>query len=149
MADRQSSAKRTVFSASAVLEAVGADLALIKSQDGLTWHDVAAVLGVSDDMPPKYAEASASMSLVTFARGSREWNGRFTGSLDRLCADSRPVSTNPRECESKVLQAALSLSIALADGDLSDDEIRTNRATLENAKDAIGELLDRLQPRAA
>jgi len=136
--------KRPVFSASSVLDALGGELAAIKSADRLTWDDIAAVLGKSADQAAKYAEGSAEMGIVAFGRAKREWNGRFTGAFDRLCSDSRPAAVNPRECESKVLQAALALSVALADGELSDEEIRANRASLENARDAIEGLLGRL-----
>lgn len=141
--------KRTVFSASHVLEAVAAELSLIKAQDRLTFADLGAILGKSEDMAAKYCDASAAMDVITFARAKREWNGRFTGALDRLCHDSRPCSQSDRESESSVLKAALALSVALADGDLTDDEIRRDRATLEAARDAIEGLLGRLKPRAA
>lgn len=133
---------RPVFSASTVLEAVGDELALIKSQDKLTWVDVGAILGVSDDMAAKYADGSAAMNIVAFARGKREWNGRFTGKLDQLCVDTRPCSDADRTRQSKVLKAALALSMALEDdGEITPDEVRASRATLEAARDAIDAVL--------
>ena len=138
---------RPVFSETTVLEAVGDELLAIKQSDGLSWNDMAAVLGVSDVQAAKYVDGSAKMSIVTYARAKREWNGRFTGALDRLCAESRPASHNHRECESKVLQAALALSVALADGELTQAEIRQNRSTIEAAKDALEGLLSQLAPR--
>lgn len=150
MTVRQSSGNRPVFSASAVLDAVASELSLIKSQDRLTYADLARVLGKSDDQAAKYCEGTAEMGIVAFASAKREWNGRFTGALDRLCHDSRPVAQHDRTRESKVLKAALSLSIALSDDDeITADEVRANRATIEAARDALEELLGKLAPREA
>lgn len=141
---------RPVFSASTVLEAVGSELALIKSQDKLTWADIAAVLGVSDDMAAKYADSTAAMNVVTFARAKREWNGRFTGSLDRLCHDSRPKADSDQARQCKVLRAALALAEALSnDDEITADEVRRDRAALEGARDAINDVLGKLTPRSA
>lgn len=141
--------ERPVFSASAVLAAIGSELALIKSQDRLTWGDLAAVLGVSDDQAAKYADGTTAMNVVTFARAKREWNGRFTGALDRLCHDSRPAKDSDRTRHCKVLKAALALAEALANDDEIDvDEVRANRPELEAARDAINDVLGKLTPRA-
>ena len=141
---------RPVFSASTTLEAVGSELALIKSQDRLTWSDVGAVLGVSEDMAAKYADGTAAMNVVTFARGKREWNGRFTGALDRLCHDSRPKADSDQLSHCKVLRAALALAEALGDDNqITPDEVRRDRAALEAARDAINDVLGKLTPRAA
>lgn len=140
---------RTIFSASAVLDAIARDLSQIKHEDRLTFADIGAVLGKSEDQAAKYCDGSAAMDAVTFARGKREWNGRFTGSLDRLCEQTRVGGGDDRERECSVLKAALALSVALADGKLTDDEIRKNRGTLEAAKQAIEEVLARLVVRAA
>jgi hypothetical protein len=137
---------RPVFSENTVLSAIASELLTIKTQDRLTWDDMAAVLGVSDVQAAKYVDGSAKMSVIAFARAKREWNGRFTGALDRLCHESRPSSDDAdRARESKVLKAALALSIALSDDDLiSPEEVRQNRATIEAARDALEELLGKL-----
>lgn len=145
---RTSTANRPVFSASSALEAAGRALNEIKSQDRLTWADVGAILGKSDDMAAKYADGSATMDFITFYRGKREWNGRFTGYIDRLCVDSRPGTIDDRHGQCTILEAALALSVALTDGDISAEEVRANRATLENAKDAIEAQLAKLRPAA-
>jgi hypothetical protein len=141
---------RPVFSENTVLEAVGSELLAIKTTDKLSWDDVAAVLGVSDVQAAKYVDGSAKMSIVTYARAKREWNGRFTGALDRLCAESRPsADEHDRARQSKVLKAALALSIALEDDDHIDaEEVRQNRATIETAIDALQGLLGKLRVRA-
>lgn len=141
---------RPVFSEDAVLTAIADELNLIKSTDRLTWDDVAAVLGCSDVQAAKYADAGSrtKMNVVTFGRAKREWNGRFTGAFDRLCVESRPTSDSDRTCGSKVLAAALAMSVALeGDGEMVSTQVRANRATLEQARDAIDAQLAKLSPR--
>jgi hypothetical protein len=140
---------RPVFSASAVLDAVATELSLIKSQDRLTFSDLGAVLGKSEDQAAKYCDASASMDVVTFARAKREWNGRFTGALDRLCHDSRPTAGSDRGRHCKLLKAALAVAEALEDDDDVDaSEVRANRVAIEDARDALNDLLAKLAPTA-
>ncbi|UIJ43772.1 hypothetical protein LZK98_11785 [Sphingomonas cannabina] len=140
--------ERPVFSASAVVNEVAEALSAIRREDGLTFADMAAIMGKSEDQAAKYCAGSATMDLVTFARSFREWNGRFAGGLLRLCQQSRPVAPTDRAKGSAVLKAALALSVALEDDDAIDsDEVRQNRGTLENARDAIDALLGKLQPR--
>jgi hypothetical protein len=141
--NRQSTAKRPVFSASSMLEAAGRALLEIKTEDGLTWADVGRVLGVSEDQAAKYAAGHATMNLVTYGHGKHYWNGRFTGYFDRLCEETRPGKAD-REVESQVLQAALALSLALADGEIDAEEIRQNRRSIEAARDALDGLLGKL-----
>jgi len=140
--------EKPVFSASKVLDTVAEALSDIRTTDGLTFADMAATLGKSEDQAAKYCAGSAEMGVIAYARAKREWNGRFTGGLDRLCHDSRPVADADRVHGSNVLKAALALSIALEDDNQIDAfEIRANRSTLEQARDALDELLRR--PRAA
>ncbi|WP_294138283.1 hypothetical protein [Sphingomonas sp.] len=152
MPQRNSSEReRAVFSASSVLDAVGTALTAIRIEDGLTFTDMAAVFGKSEDMAGKYCAGSAAMDVVTYARARREWNGRFDGALDRLCHDTRPVADADRNRHSKILRAALALSVALEDDDeITPAEVRANRGTIEQARDALDELLRKLPaPRAA
>lgn len=146
MKARQSTASRPVFSASAVLDAVAAELSAIKHEDGLTDADLGRVLGKSEDQAAKYRTGLAEMGIVAYAAAKREWNGRFTGALDRLCVDSRPVASDDRRGQITLLEAALALSVALADGKVTPEEVRANRATLEAARDAIDEQLSKLAP---
>lgn len=142
---RQSTPSRPVFSASAVLEAIASELSTIKHEDSLTDADIGRVLGKSEDQAAKYRTGLAEMGVVAFAAAKREWNGRFTGALDRLCVDSRPGKGNDRAGQCKVLEAALAMSVALADDDaIVREEVRKNRATLEAARDAIDEQLRKL-----
>lgn len=133
------------FSASAVLDALGDALTAIRREDRLTFADIAAELAKSEDQAAKYCAGSQAMDVVTFARAKRRWNGRFTGGLDRLCEAGRERGDADRTRQSKVLKAALALSIALEDdGEISPEEVRQNRATIENARDALDELLRKL-----
>lgn len=145
MSNRQSTVKRPVFSASAVLDAVASELSTIKAEDGLTDADLARVLGKSDDQAAKYRTGLAEMGIVAFAAAKREWNGRFTGALDRLCHDSRPSTEADRTRGSKVLKAALALSVALEEDDeITPEDVRQNRAAIEEAIEALQELLSKL-----
>jgi DNA-binding IclR family transcriptional regulator len=136
--------KRAVFSASTVLAAIGSELSAIKHADGLTWGDLGRVLGKSEDQAAKYADGTAEMGVVAFAAAKREWNGRFTGALDRLCVESRPGKACDRKSTNRILAAAMALSVALEDGEVDPEEVRANRATLEAARDAIDEQLRKL-----
>lgn len=137
---------RSVYSDSNALEAIGRAIHEIRHHDGLTWTDVGKVLGVSDDQAAKYANGMAAMSLVTYGRGKREWNGRFCGYFDRLCVDSRPGKINDHGSLTAVLNAAACLAKALEDGDIKPNEVRDHRSELEAAYDAIGAQLGKLKP---
>lgn len=141
---RQSTATRPVFSASAVLDAIASELSIIKHEDGLTDADIGRVLGKSEDQAAKYRTGLAEMGVVAFAAGKREWNGRFTGALDRLCVNSRPGTVCDRSSLTFVLDAAARLSKALEDGVITKEEVRENRAQLEAARDAIDAQLRKL-----
>lgn len=139
------SGNATVFSASAVVNEIASALTAIRIADHLTFADMGAIIGKSEDQAAKYCAGSAVMDAVTFARAKREWSGRFAGGLDRLCHDSRPSKDLDRARGSKVLKAALALSVALEDDDeITPDEVRANRMTIEAARDALDELLRKI-----
>lgn len=141
---RQSTAKRPVFSASSVLEAIASELSAIKSTDGLTDADIGRVLGKSEDQAAKYRTGLAEIGIVAYAAAKREWNGRFTGALDRLCVESRPGTICDRTALTAVLEAAHCLSKHLEDGVIEPEEVRQNRKELEAARDAINAQLSKL-----
>jgi hypothetical protein len=149
MADPTIHGPRRVFSASAVLDAIAADLSQIKTEDGLTDEDLGRVLGKSDDQAAKYRTGLAEMGLVAFAAGMREWNGRFTGSLFRLCEETRPGIVCDHSGQTSILAAALALSKALEDGEITPREVRECRSVLEDAKAAIDAQLAKLTMRNA
>ena len=149
MTDTAFHGDKPVFSASKVLDSLASALSTIKHEDRLTYSDLGAILGKSEDQAAKYCDGSATMDAITLARGKREWNGRFTGLYDRLCVESRPVAVHDREHESCVLRAALALSIALSDdNEITPREVAQNRTSLENARDAIDHLLRKATPRS-
>jgi hypothetical protein len=140
---------RRVISASSILEAIASDLLQIKMEDRLTFADIGRVVGKSEDQAAKYCDGTAEMGITAFGFAKAQWNGRFTGSFDTLIQSARGDFTSDREKESHILKAALALSVALTDDDLTDAEIRDNRATLEAAKDSIDALMRRIAPRSA
>lgn len=145
MADPQIHGNRMPFSALSALQAIGSALTRIKSEDGLTWADMGVVVGKSDDQAARYADGSSTMDVIAFARAKREWNGRFTGPFDRLCADSRPVRLDDNIIHSQVIRASLSIAEAKENGgQIFDWEIRCARPVLEQARDAIEDLLRRI-----
>lgn len=139
---------RPTYSASNAIEALARALSEIKAADKLTYADLGAVLGKSEDQAAKYCDGSATMDAVTYGRGKREWNGRFTGYFDRLCVNSRPGICD-QSGQTNILSAALALSVALEDGEITAEEVRANRSTLENARDAIEAQLGKLRVEAA
>lgn len=146
--NRQSTASRRVFSASAVLDAIASELTTIKHEDGLTDADIGRVLGKSEDQAAKYRAGLAEMGVVAFAAGKREWNGRFTGALDRLCEDSRPGKVCDHSTLTALLDLGARLAKALEDGSIEPEEVRQNRAQLENVRDMIDAQLSKLRPAA-
>lgn len=141
----QSLGKRPVYSDSNALEAIGRAIHEIKAQDGLTWADIGAVLGVGEDQAAKYANGMATMPVTAWGRGKKEWNGRLTRYFDQLCVDSRPGAISDQVSLCHVLDAAAKLSHALADGEITATEIRQHRKELEAAHDALGAQLGKLK----
>lgn len=148
MAHRISSAKPRTITASAIREAIGRDLATIKHEDGLTWADLAHILGKSEDQVARYCEGTAEMGIAAFYFAKREWNGRFTGTADQLV--SRDKGSTPDRCKITALTRAVhECSLALEDDDEIDAaEVRVMRKTLESARDVVAELLSKVQLRS-
>lgn len=134
--------------ASLIGAALGDALSRIRQEDRMTWGALGEVLGKSEDQVAKYADGTATMDVVTFYRGKAAWNGRFTGAADKLVEAARGEADG-HHTQSCILKAALELSVALADGELSVAEIRAAAGTLQNARDAVDALLARLTPKAA
>jgi hypothetical protein len=147
MSARTSSASRRRLSASQIRQAIADDLMQIKTDDGLTFDDIGRVLGKSPDMAARYCDGTASMCAETYTFGREAWNGRFTGRLDALIAGC-PDQTDDRKKHSSILRASLAISLMLEDQSIDEGEIRDNRKTLEEARDAIEKLLSRVAPRS-
>src|SRR4051812_17229302 len=122
------------LTASDIRETVGDALASIRIEDKLTWIDLGEILGKSDDQAAKYADGSAEMGIVCYTKARIAWGSRFTGAIDKIVERVSP-NVDAKQAQSCILKAALALSVALEDGELTDDEIRANRSTLERAKD--------------
>jgi hypothetical protein len=148
MSARVSTALRRRLSASTIRRAIADDLMQIKAEDGLTFEDIGRVLGKSADQAARYCDGTASMCAETYAFGREAWNGRFTGRLDALLS-GKPDDTCDRRKHSTILRAGLAVSVMLEDESIDDEEIRENRKTLEDARDAIDRLLSRVKPRSA
>lgn len=133
MPARKSSAIPATVPASAIRAALGDALGRIRSEEGMTWVELAEQIGKGDDQTTRYVDGSAEMGVTTFYRAKQLWNGRFTGCADKLVEDARD-ETSGHETQTCVLKLALALSEALADGDLSVEEVRGNRSTLEAAR---------------
>lgn len=143
MADPTIHGIRRPVSASDMLNALGDSLSLIRQQDRLTWADVGAVMGKSDDQAAKYADGSATMDVVAFWRAREVWGSRFTGLFDRLGQSA--TSTDDRHDQTVVLAAALVIARALeGDNTITPDEIRAHRKELEAAHDALGAQLRKI-----
>lgn len=138
---------RRTISASSILEAVGDRLLNIKMEDRLRWSDLGEILGVGEDQAAKYADGSAAMNLIAYAKGWAHWRSRFTGDIETLVEGSteKPCAT---QTQSRILKACLAIEEAKVDGDLTVEDIRSNRTTLEHARDAIDAQLARLGPKA-
>lgn len=140
---------RPTFSASLVLSNLGNSLSLIRTEDKLTWADIGAVLGKSEDQAAKYADGTAEMGVVAYARGKREWNGRFTGSLMRLCYEGEKPQCNDRLTAVKVAQVGMLFNEALASSDAVPTAlIHTNRSIIEGLRDSLDALLRRSEVQA-
>jgi len=142
--------KRRALSASSILEAIGTDLSQIRLEDGLTFKDLGRYLGKSEDQAAKYCDGTAEMPVTAYAFAKAQWNGRFTGTLDRLILDSRGHVTSDRSKATVITKALLEISAALEDDEeASPREVRAMRKCLEEAKDAIDGFLEKMKVRAA
>jgi uncharacterized membrane protein len=147
MTNRISAPKRRRLSASVIRQAIADDLMQIKSDDRLTFEDIGRVLGKSADQAARYCDGTAAMCAETYVFAREAWNGRFTGRLDALLATT-PDTTPDRVKGSSICRAALAVSVMLEDDEITDDEIRDARKTLEEGRDAFDALLRRIQPKA-
>lgn len=94
MTSRTSTAKCRVVSSNDIKEALGNALLKIKSDDNLTWEDMGAALGKSDDQAASYAAGHADMPVTAFFRGKAKFGRRFTHAADALYGmddDAAPV----------------------------------------------------------
>ena len=149
MSNPQIVGKRRALSASAIRDAIAADLSQIKHEDRLTFADIGRVLGKSEDQAAKYCDGTAVMDAIAYNLARDQWNGRFTGSVDAMMGHKRAGESD--RCKTTTITKALfELSTALEDDDeVSPAEVRARRKSLEGAKEAIEGFLKKLEVRAA
>jgi hypothetical protein len=140
---------RQPFSASLVVQAIATSLSAIRTEDKLTFSDIGAELGKSEDQAAKYCDGTAVMDAVTLVRGMRAWDGRFGNSI--LALINRHLSPNDMtgmlNAHSLIdlTKLLMELQIAFAVGDLSISEIKALRPFIE----AAGALIDSLRAEIA
>lgn len=143
--------RRGFVTASSLLDAAGAALKAIKEEDKLTWVDVGAAIGISDDQAAKYADGMATMNFITFFRACVCWNGRFANSvfgLGDLHLSESAMPDNASDIHAGIIalmELMLGLQKAMLDGKLQDEEIEE----LDQLIEAAGEMLDGLRNRLA
>lgn len=143
--NRTSTVKRPAYSASNALECVSRALHEIKHDDRLTWADIGAVLGKSDDMAAKYADGTATMDFITYGRARKEWGKRFTGYFDRLCGDVSVGDCSDRRDMNSVVRVLHAMADSLEDDDRIDvNEVRQNMAAFSSAFDALGRQMQKV-----
>jgi hypothetical protein len=132
-----------------LIEAAGASLQAIKHDDGLTDADLGEELGKSEDQGSAYRKATSEMSMTTFLRACRRWNGRFANPVFALIGlklvPLESMIVCARQGLTVILTAATSLTRHLEDGVLSDAELLESRAEIE----AAGAVFDGLRQRLA
>ena len=132
------------FSAHQVLKRIASDLTRIRIDDDLTFADIGAILGKSEDQASKYCNGLAAMDVVSYARGKKNWGVRFTTSLDALCDEQcRRHAVSDHDRQTEILHAALAISTALSSGEAIDRAVSRNRGVLTAAREAIDELLSK------
>lgn len=144
--NRISTPLRRTFSASNAVAALSEALADIKRDDKLTFADLGAVLGKSEDQAAKYTDGSATMDVVTFGRGRREWGARFTGGFDLLCEAGRRGVGGDRGALTAILELVTQLNRALEDHEISGGDAAAMQTLLLEARAAIDGLLAKIAP---
>lgn len=141
---------RGVVPASRIVEAVAETLTVIKAEDKLTWGDIGAAIGKSEDQAAKYADGSAVMDMPTFLRACNTWNGRFSNPVLALfnlhIAESAAVTNGSvPHLLLGMTQLSASLQQAMLDQKITDEEVIDMHSYIEVA----GALVDYLRKRHA
>lgn len=127
--------RRTTFSASKVVNAIGAALTAIKQSDDLGWKDIGRVLGKSEDRAAAYAAGGGKMDATTFLLGCREWNGRFANdALAMIGMKLVPLEIEAggdRRFSTILAELMAAWSKALEDGEVTETELADMQALLD------------------
>lgn len=137
------------FSASEMLEKVGERIGDIRKARKMTWGDVGAAFGKSDDVAANYAAGLSDMPLSSFVRGVAAFGPQlgdvaiaFAGF--RLCSLEAPAIPD-RALPRPLTELTLKLMRATEDGtDISDDELRDAGQEILDAGHIIDALRERL-----
>jgi hypothetical protein len=129
---------RKVFSASAMLTAVGKYIHNIKNDANLGWADLGVVFGKGDDAATKYANANSEMSLSTFVLGVSGLGSGF-GDIAMAYAGYRLTPLNPSDELPPIRRAVEMLTTHTAGR--SPDKMGLSDAALLDEADAIDDLL--------
>lgn len=138
---------RTV-SGSKLIEVAGESLQSIKDGDDLTWIELGEELGRSDDMAKAYRAATSEMSMTTFLRACRRWNGRFANPVFAMIGLKLVALDSMTICAKRgltvIMRACTVLSRCLEDDVLTDAELLESRAEIEEAAAVFDGLRARL-----
>lgn len=135
------------FSVTSALEAIADTLSAIKRRDQLTDGAIGDALNRSPDRVRDYRLAASDMGASTFLLAIRRWGEDFSPvlalagyRLTRL----RDASTCDHRKAAKISKALSELLNGLADGELTDDEVRAASQQIHAAGRAIDELRERV-----
>ena len=124
-------------SGSKLIETVGKSLKTIKAADGLTYAELGEELGKSGDMAEAYRHGTSEMSMTTFLRGCRQWNGRFANAAFAMIGLKLVPLDGAEVCDRKamtiVMRAQAAMAENLEDGLLEDHELVEDREWIEAA----------------
>lgn len=125
-------------SGSKLLTTLGKSLQTIKDEDDLTDDDLGAELGKSDDQAGAYRKATSEMSVTTFLRACRRWNGRVANQAFALIGMKLVPLDGTIQCDVRgitiVLKAVAAMHGHLEDDQqIDDEELKWSRAEVESA----------------
>lgn len=134
---------RTI-SATMLVETLGTSLQRIKDEDNATDKDIGRVLGKEKDSAERYRKGIGDMGVVSFLLGCAAWDGRFANDvLAKVGMRIVPLNSAPandRSWSSDLTKLLLKLSIALEDGEVSEDELDAMSAEIEGAGRTIDQM---------
>jgi hypothetical protein len=135
--------------ASTLVQAIADSLSDIRRDDKLTYADIGAAIGKSEDQAAKYCDGTATMDACTFLRACTFWNGRFANGplalIGQVLAPSDALVVDSREGLIAITRFMLEFQMAMIDNTLADDELLEMRKIIEDA----GQLIDGLRARLA
>lgn len=142
------------FSASDMLEAVGDAIAATKKARCLTYGDVGAAFGKSEDVAASYRAGMSDMPLSAFLRGTAALgDGVGNAALAYIGRQLAPLTTAAASDDSRKLSPVSRAVSIIADATspdseggaaITDDELMADAAEIERAWGALDELRHRI-----